>query len=549
MATGFTDFSGYTADALPSDWTIRFNTSAGDVLVKTSAFSGVTGGKVLRILTPGNTTGYFGASWDSVDAHADRADIEVYCKYKFNQVSSSQEAIVFGRGSGTALSNSFLYSAGQSRGSGGDRRITERNNGSRSTLAEASYLAEIDVWQHVVIRINGTSLKAKFWAGEEAEPATWTLEATDSSTSAAGFAGLVSGAYVSGQVDNIDIDLFGYGTGGDAAPRSAGGGDTTAPTLTSPTGTSTGTTTASGTVSTDEGNGTLDAVVTTSATTPSAAQIQAGQDHTGSAAAATDLNNTVSATGSQSVSFTGLTAATTYYVHYVHEDAAANVSTAVTSASFTTDSADSTAPTLTSPTGTQTGQTTADLSVSTDEGNGTLYWVVSDSATPPSVAQIQAGNDSTGSAAAASGNQSVSATGEQSASATGLTAATTYYAYFQHQDAASNDSTVSASSSFTTAAVTIKGIQLSLKQEDGTTAAASLSGLYYHAWDALNPGGASDANGSTETTDGSGVLEININSFSASIGGEVFLFLYDLDGTEDKDSVCFAGRVPVVDIS
>lgn len=54
---------------------------------------------------------------------------------------------------------------------------------------------------------------------------------------------------------------------------------------------------------------------------------------------------------------------------------------------------DTTAPVLTSPVGTQTGQTTADISVSTDEGEGTLYWVVSTSATPPSVAQLQAGND------------------------------------------------------------------------------------------------------------------------------------------------------------
>jgi hypothetical protein len=113
---------------------------------------------------------------------------------------------------------------------------------------------------------------------------------------------------------------------------------------------------------------------------------------------------------------------------------------------------DTTAPTLTSPTGTQSGQTTADLSVSTDEDNGTLYWVVSESDTPPSVAQIQAGNDSTGSAATDSGSQSVSATGTQNANATGLSPGTTYYAYFQHTDAASNDSTVAASSSFTTAA-------------------------------------------------------------------------------------------------
>lgn len=104
---------------------------------------------------------------------------------------------------------------------------------------------------------------------------------------------------------------------------------------------------------------------------------------------------------------------------------------------------------LTSPTGTQTGSTTATGNVTTDQGSGTLYWVVSTSATPPSVAQIQLGQDSTGAAAAASNNQPVSATGVQNISATGLTASTTYYAYYQQHDAA-GDSTVVASASFTT---------------------------------------------------------------------------------------------------
>jgi hypothetical protein len=116
-------------------------------------------------------------------------------------------------------------------------------------------------------------------------------------------------------------------------------GDVTAPTLTSPTASATGQTTASGSVSTDEDNGTLSAVVTTSATAPSAAQVAAGQDHTG-AAAADSASQAVSATGVQTISggFTGLTASTTYYAHYMHEDAATNRSTVASSSSFTTDS-------------------------------------------------------------------------------------------------------------------------------------------------------------------------------------------------------------------
>jgi hypothetical protein len=100
--------------------------------------------------------------------------------------------------------------------------------------------------------------------------------------------------------------------------------DTTAPVLTSPTGTATGASTASGTVVTDEANGTLYRLASTNATESAATVIAAA------------LTQTVTATGSQSVSFTGLTPSTAYYAHYVHRDAAGNNSGRVSSSSFTT---------------------------------------------------------------------------------------------------------------------------------------------------------------------------------------------------------------------
>lgn len=121
--------------------------------------------------------------------------------------------------------------------------------------------------------------------------------------------------------------------------------DTTAPTLTSASVTAVGTTTGTGNVTTNEANGTLYSIVSTSATAPSAAQIQAGQDNTG-AAAVWSGNQAVSSTGAKTFSITGLTASTAYYAHYQHKDAANNNSTVVTSAQFTTGSTDTTAPTL-----------------------------------------------------------------------------------------------------------------------------------------------------------------------------------------------------------
>lgn len=230
--------------------------------------------------------------------------------------------------------------------------------------------------------------------------------------------------------------------------------DTTAPSLTNPTGTATGASTADGSVDTDEGDGTLYWVVTESSTAPSVSQIQAGQSDDGTSAAASG-NQTVSSTGTQNVSASGLTSETTYWYHFQQQDSSGNDSTVVTSSSFTTD--DVTAPTLSNPTGTATGAASADGTVDTDEGNGTLYWVVTESSTSPSVSEIQAGQNASGSSAAASGNQSVSSTGTQNVSASGLSSNTTYWFHFQQEDDANNDSSVATSSSFTTDTVTVSG--------------------------------------------------------------------------------------------
>lgn len=92
--------------------------------------------------------------------------------------------------------------------------------------------------------------------------------------------------------------------------------------------------------------------------------------------------------------------------------------------------------------------TTASISVSTTEDTGTLYWVVTGSATAPSAAQIEAGEDNTGAAAIAAGSASVTATGVQSFNAAGLTPGTTVFAHFVQTDVAGNVSNVANSASF-----------------------------------------------------------------------------------------------------
>jgi hypothetical protein len=125
------------------------------------------------------------------------------------------------------------------------------------------------------------------------------------------------------------------------------------------------------------------------------------------------------------------------------------------------------------------------------------------------VAQIKAGNDSTGGAAADSGSQAVSATGAQTPSATGLVAGTTYYAYFQHADAVGNDSSVVASSSFATDSAGATLTLDPLKNNTGTVIANETgieAFVYNKATGALVvhlTGQASNASGVVTLTDAS----------------------------------------------
>jgi hypothetical protein len=135
------------------------------------------------------------------------------------------------------------------------------------------------------------------------------------------------------------------------------------------------------------------------------------------------------------------------------EDAAGNDLATFTNqqALVTNNASDETAPTLTNPVDDNAGSTDGALTVDTDEGNGTLYWVISTSSTAPSAAQVKAGQMHTGAAAADSGSQAVSGTGTQTISGeSGLTESTTYYAHFMHEDASSNQSAVSSGNGFTT---------------------------------------------------------------------------------------------------
>jgi hypothetical protein len=118
------------------------------------------------------------------------------------------------------------------------------------------------------------------------------------------------------------------------------------------------------------------------------------------------------------------------------------------------------APVLTAASGSSTAATTADISVTTqDEPTGTLYWVITQSSSQPSSAQIKAGQNHTGAAAVDSGSIAVSAEGAQPDSTSALTGAEAYYLHAIHTDAGGADSNIVTSSEWTQGEVPVVGNQ------------------------------------------------------------------------------------------
>lgn len=322
--------------------------------------------------------------------------------------TSASSTAVIARADATVRSH---YGA---RAVSGNFELFKRTNGTNAVLGSVPH-GKTSPWDFVLgVKCVGNQIYLTVDGVDTLGPIT-------DNSFASGYGGLYATG-VSASTNAILMDDFSID---DLVP---GGSDTTAPTLTSPSATATGTTTASGSVTTDEANGTLYYLVSANAS-ESVATVKAGS------------SQAVSASGVQNVTVTGLTASTSYYLHFVHTDAAANDSTVSSSAQFTTSAAgDTTPPTLTGPTGTATGATTASGTVSTNEDTGTLYWLASANASEAGAA-VKAGS-----------SQAVSAVGTQNVTVSGLTGSTAYYLHYLHRDAAGNDSAVSTSAQFTTSA-------------------------------------------------------------------------------------------------
>lgn len=276
--------------------------------------------------------------------------------------------------------------------------------------------------------------------------------------------------------------------------------DTTAPTLSSPTSAATGATTGSGSVTTNEGNGTL-YYLATSNSTETAATVKAS-----------GATLAISSTGSKAVTVSGLTASTAYYLHFLHRDTAGNDSTVASSASFTTQAAG--APADTTP-------PTHSGAVSTSNITSSGYTMSWPAATDDvGVTGYETSTDG-GSTWSDAGNVS-------SRTITGAAASTTYQLRARAYDAAGNRSTA-IPGSVTTAASGVAeedgrltaltaGMAEEGMAEEGTSAPYSYYPTATNTWTSPNGGMATKALQSD--VDG----YISISPTVATTGCEAMLF-------------------------
>lgn len=271
MAQYWEDWSGFSVGSIsgdPAGWTKRWDTASAALEIVSDAAA--PSGKALRITKSAGDRLLL--SMNTVDSDANRAACEVRALIRL-PASLADGNNIFGcagrcSGNGTTETG-YVANLSSVLDSGSiklNKRIAPYNNGTGVTpvinelLGLASAYVSTLVW--VKLRCSGTTISVGFATDNDGVPNTENIDSTTlTTTSAAGWAGLF--VFSSGMV--VDVLAVGIGTNGDSAPiEPLAVPDTTAPTLSGASGTKTGATSATGAVTTDEANGTLYAVATTS---------------------------------------------------------------------------------------------------------------------------------------------------------------------------------------------------------------------------------------------------------------------------------------------
>ena len=223
MATYQTDFSEYTSDVQPSDWTERWNSGNGTALARSGAATTYIGADYLEMDV--TTNGTYLVSWDDIDADAERQDSEVLIRVRTPtqpSLSTSWWAGVVMRGSGSIGSDAAGYAFYIHEE---DRIQISRFSSGTSTFVAGEFVTymwgdgsavyDADEWIWMRCRVNGSNLYMKVWLDGMDEPDLWTLETTDTNITGDGWVGVT--AYDTTNED-VQYDFVSVATNGDTAP-------------------------------------------------------------------------------------------------------------------------------------------------------------------------------------------------------------------------------------------------------------------------------------------------------------------------------------------
>lgn len=160
-------------------------------------------------LRTSKTSGQMGASWDMPGTAADQ---EVLARFVVSQVSGSNRARVYLRGAGSSGTET-AYLLEQNNFENDHFNVWKIVNGSFTKLATSTkheVFSSRRMWFR--LRVEGTAIKGRFWMNGDDEPTAWDFDLTDSSITAAGWAGLGS------REENCYWDYFAVGNNGASAP-------------------------------------------------------------------------------------------------------------------------------------------------------------------------------------------------------------------------------------------------------------------------------------------------------------------------------------------
>jgi hypothetical protein len=219
LATSFTDETR-VGDGVVLGFTLRWGED-GNTVDLTEPGDNNVGPMVFELSTDNFVSSNVGplATWDLLDlttfASAD-VDLLVLWRYTNDNGVPGKRGVVAARASGARTAeNGYLVYADNSD----NFILAEVSAGTVSTLVSTSLdPVLVSTWYWTQLRVVGTSLKARIWAYGAQAPSQWTLETTNATHTAAGWAGI---GHDKSEVH--EFDFLSVGTDGDVAqlPASA----------------------------------------------------------------------------------------------------------------------------------------------------------------------------------------------------------------------------------------------------------------------------------------------------------------------------------------